>query len=165
MRYELLVQSKEPSVPFDEERARAIWAEQKVRDQADGTRLWALNAGEVELRPLRDAGAVVGTELSLPLRDGDALVRETVLAVTELAAKAGFRVVDPQLSREVSPADEALVAEHYLRTARYAAEYAGLPDVVMSTPEAAPGLSSNGKVMLAIGAFFVLVYLVMQRLA
>ena len=71
----------------------------------------------------------------------------------ELAQATGTRLFDPQLCRDVGAKDEGLVADQFLRTARYAGEMMGVPEAVGAS-FAAPddGLKPGTKVVLGLFA-------------
>ncbi|MFP2931053.1 hypothetical protein ACLESO_38850, partial [Pyxidicoccus sp. 3LG] len=118
---------------------------------------------------LREGGRVVATELRVPLSDRPDLMREVVGEAATLATAAGARLVDPQLGRSLSANDDVVVVDQYVRTARYAAEVAGLPEAMgtgsyASMTQESRGFQPSGKFFLvALGAFFVL-YLVVSSL-
>jgi hypothetical protein len=161
VRYELLLQTMVPGTPYDGARVDALLAERGVRARTDGTRVWPLKAGEVELGELRENGLLVATELRVPLSEKTELVRETVGEALMLAALAEVRLVDPQLGRPVSLQDDGTVAEQFLRTARYAGEMLGLPEAVGARYEApSEGMQAGTKVLLALAGAFAFLYLV-----
>lgn len=159
MQYELLWQSGERDAPYPVEAVDAALASRKVNVRPDGGRTWILKSAPVDLGTLKEAGTQVATELKLSLSDRDTSVRELVVEASLLAAEAGVIVFDPQLMRTVTEKDADVVAEQYLRTARYAGEMLGLPEAVAASfpaPEEAPLLSPGMKVILLIIGALVL---------
>ncbi|MBL8956284.1 MAG: hypothetical protein JNK82_36260 [Myxococcaceae bacterium] len=166
MRYELLVQPKDVGTPYDPAPVEALLTARGATDQPDGSKLWRLKAGEVEVRRLNENGVAVATELKVQLTDKTDLIRELVIEGAQLASDAGLKLVDPNLSKTLSANDDGLVADSYFRTARYAGEYLGVSSAVMaswgtSEPE---GLKPGTKVLLGIGGFFLLLYIVVERI-
>ncbi len=127
----------------------AALADRQVVERADGTRLWRVKTGALELRLLIEAGVPRAMELRVPLREDAALVREAAVEGALLASEAGVILYDPQLARTLGPNDEAMVAEHYLRTARYAGEMMGVSEVLgASFGPLEEGLGPGAKVLL-----------------
>ncbi|MBI3182582.1 MAG: hypothetical protein HYZ28_10645 [Myxococcales bacterium] len=161
MRYELLLQAPELGAPYDAARVDSLLASRGAAAEAGG-RLWKLKHGEVEVRPLVEAGRLIATELRAPMSASADLARELVLEGCVLAAEAGARLFDPQLGKVLAPADEGLVADQFLRTARYAGQYAGVPEAIdagFAGPE--PGrLKAGTKVLLGIAGFLAVLYLI-----
>ena len=59
------------------------------------------------------------------------------------------------------------MADQYLRTAQYAGQYAGVSSAVLAsygTAEQDEGMKAGTKVLLAIVGFFVVMYLVIEKL-
>ncbi|MGA9524554.1 MAG: hypothetical protein WBV82_24065 [Myxococcaceae bacterium] len=165
MRYELLLQTGDTAVPFDSTTVDAALARRPVTERADGTRLWRVKSGELEVRPLIEAGVPRAMELRVPLGEDPALVREAVVEGAVLATEAGVILYDPQLARIVGPSDEGLVADQYLRTARYAGEMMGVSEALgASFGPVEEGLKPGTKVLLGITAVFVLAWLVLDVL-
>lgn len=165
VRYELLLQPKEVGAPYDPAPVEALLTARGAKDQPDGSRLWRLKHGEVETRRLLENGVPIATELKVELSDKTELVRELVGEAVTLANEAGVRVVDPQLSKTLAATDDGLVADSYFRTARYAGEYLGVSSAVMASwGQAEPeGLKPGTKVLLGIAAFFVVLYLFVEK--
>lgn len=164
MKYELLFQPTQPGEPYDPAKLEAL-LEPQSSTRGDGTRLWRLPHGEVEVRPLLEGGRAIATEAKVPLLASLDLIREVVQNGTELAKGAGCTLFDPQLMRAVTPHDEGAVADHYLRTARYAGEMAGVSEAIgIGQPPPDEGLKPGTKVFLGITAFFVLLYLIANKL-
>ncbi|MCY1020949.1 hypothetical protein [Pyxidicoccus sp. MSG2] len=169
MRYELLLQTMTPGVPYEPARVDALLAERRVAARPDGLRVWHLRGGDVEVGELREGGQVVATELRVPLSDRPDLVREVVTEAATLAAAAGARLVDPQLGRSLSANDDGVVVEQYMRTAWYAGHMAGVSGAmsVGSPSEAAREsrsfMPSGRFFLIAIGVLFAL-YLVVDSL-
>ncbi|MBK7865280.1 MAG: hypothetical protein IPJ65_43105, partial [Archangiaceae bacterium] len=91
--------------------------------------------------------------------------RELVVEAVQLANDAGVRAVDPSLSKTLSANDDGLVADSYFRTAKYAGEYLGVSSAVMASwgqgePE---GMKPGTKVLLGIVGFFVVLYLLIEK--
>ena len=165
VRYELLIQAPAADQPFDAERADATFAKRPFRQRPDGTRLWRLQHGEVEVCPLVEAGRRIGTELRAPLQSGLDLIRELVVEGAAVAQEAGGRLVDPQLGRWISAADEGAVADQYFQTARYAGEMAGVSEAVgVGMPEVQAGLKPGTKVLLGLAALLALALWLFDRL-
>src|SRR5204862_5371073 len=120
LRYELLLQPKEPGGAYDPSVVETLLTARGATDRADGTKVWKLKNGEVETRRVLEAGKAVATELKVPLSDRTELIRELVAEVVTLADEAGVRAVDPSLSKTLAANDDGLVADSFFRTARYA---------------------------------------------
>jgi Asp-tRNA(Asn)/Glu-tRNA(Gln) amidotransferase A subunit family amidase len=165
VRYELLLQAKGPGLPYEEEKVERLLAERKLRVAADGTRLWPLASGDVEVRPLQEGGETVATVIRIPLSAKPELVRHAVEAACELAKEAGASVVDPQLARSLSAADADAVADQYLANARYAGEMLGVSEALEAS-FAAPqeGLQPSTKRLLMIVGGVIVAWLVLERL-
>jgi hypothetical protein len=162
VRYELLLQPLEPGLPWEPERIEPLLQARGVTaPDAAGARTWKLKEGLVELRPLRDGGAIRGLELHVSFSDKTELVREVTVEGSALAKEAGLRLLDPQLSRTVTAADAESVADQFLRTARYAGEMLGVPEAIDASFGApAPGSSTGMKVIFGIIALvFVALWL------
>ncbi|MCP3098943.1 hypothetical protein LZ198_08645 [Myxococcus sp. K15C18031901] len=125
MRYELLLQTMTPGMPYEAARVDGLLSERRLTVRPDGVRLWNLKHGDVEVGVLREGGQVVATELRVPLGEQPDLMREVVSEASALARAAQVRLMDPQLGRAVSGTDDTMVVEQYLRTARYASEVSG----------------------------------------
>ncbi len=157
MRYELLLQPPEPGAPFDPSPVEQALEARGATVRPDGARVWTLPAGEVEVRRLLEGAQARACELRIPLSEKLDLVRALVVESAELAQQTGTRLMDPQLGRDIGPKDEGVVAEQFLRTARYAGEMMGLPEAVAASfapPD--EGLKPGTKValgLLAVGAF------------
>lgn len=165
MRYELLLQSGQAGSPYELAKVEAALSARGVVAKPDGTRIWKLKAGEVEVRGIIEGGVAMGTELRVPLSDKLDLVREAVTRGAELAQEAGVKLYDPQLSRTLSANDDALVADQFLRTAKYAGEMMGVPEAVYASfapPE--EGLKAGTKVLIGLIGLVVLVWVVVDRL-
>ncbi|MFZ5470837.1 MAG: hypothetical protein ACOZIN_15535 [Myxococcota bacterium] len=166
MKYELLFQSADAAVPFDSEPVDALLSARGVAERPDGVRIWKLENGEVEVRPLVEGGRRLGTELRLPLSHRLELVREVVVEGAALAAQAKVQLFDPQLCKGIGADDEGLVADQYLRTARYAGEYAGVSEAVdASFAGPLPGeMKPVTKLLLGGAAVLVLLYWLVVKL-
>lgn len=164
MKYDLLLQPKETGAPYDAAPIETLLTARGVPAAGpDGTRVWRLKHGDVEVRPLKENGVVVATELKVALSDKTELIRELVVEGVALAGEAGVRMVDPALSKTVSLSDEALIADQYLRTARYAGEYMGVSTaVIASYGTEEPGMKAGTKVLLGLAAFFVVLFLIVE---
>ncbi len=165
MRYELLVQPKEAGFPWDPATFDKLLHEKGAFGNADGSRTWRLKAGDVQVRLLIEGGKPIATELRVELSDKLDLIREVVVEAVALATLAEARLVDPQLSKSLVATDDGLVADQYLRTAQYAGKYAGVSTAVLASYGTAEneGMSASTKVLLAIIAFFVAMYLVVEK--
>lgn len=165
MRYELLLQTGKAGVPVDGAKLDAALARRDLRERPDGVKVWHLKAGDVEVRPLVEGGIAVATELRVPLSDKLDLIREAVVEGAALAAEAELKLYDPQLSRTLSAADDGVVADQFLRTARYAGEMMGVPEAVCASfPPPEEGLKTGTRVILGIIAFVAIAYLLLERL-
>lgn len=164
MKYELLLQSAIAGEPYDPTRVEALLAD-KTTVRGDGTRLWRLQHGEVEVRPLMEGGKAIATEVKVPLLSTLELIREVVVTGAELAKSAGVTLFDPQLMRPLNASDEGAVADQYLRTARYAGEMAGVSEAIgIGQPPVEEGMKPGTKVFLGIAAFFLVLYFIANRL-
>ncbi len=166
MRYDFLIQPKEPGQPYDPAPIEKALAE-KLVIHTDGTKLWRLKSGDLEIRPLSEGGVVIATELRAPLSDKLELIREAVLETVALAAAAGeYRVVDPQLNKSLTVADEGNVVSQFQRTAEYAGQYAGVSSAVVASFGAAEpeGMRPGTKVLLGLAVFFIALYLAVDAL-
>ncbi len=162
MRYELLLQA-EAGVPYDPSRVDAALATRGAVEK-NGVRTWRLESVEVEVRPLVEGGRLIATELRLPLSAKLDGVRELVVEGCELAAEAGVKLFDPQLAKVLTPADEGLVSDQFLRNARWAGEYLGVSEAVdQSFAPVETGLKPGTKVMLGVIGFIVVLYLLVDR--
>lgn len=162
VRYELLLQSAEPGAPFDPAPVEAALV---AHGYAAGEPSWKLSNGNVEVQPLLEGGKQVAVELRIPLSDRLELIREAVTVAAEVASEAGARLVDLQLSRAVGAHDAEAVADQYFRTAQYAGEMMGVSEAVMASFAPEPeGMSRTVKVMLGLGAFLLVLYLVAEHL-
>ncbi len=167
MRYELLVQPQEPNVPWDPAAFDLLLHQKGTTPNPDGTRTWRLKHGEVQVRLLIEAGKPIATELRVELSDRLDLIRELVVEGVALAATAGARVVDPQLSKTLIATDDGLVADQYLRTAQYAGQYAGVSSAVIASYgriEEDEGFKPGTKLAIAIVVFFGAIYLFIEKL-
>lgn len=167
MRYELLVQPLEPGTPWDPANFDKLLHEKGAFPNPDGSRTWRLKSGEVQVRLLIEGGQPIATELRVELSDRLELIRELVIEGVALSTDAGARLVDPQLAKTLIASDEGRVADQYFRTAQYAGQYAGVSTAVLAsygTAEKDEGMKAGTKVLLAIVAFFVSMYLVIEKL-
>ncbi len=165
VRYDLLLQPREPGTPFDLTRVDEALRARTVEERPDGTRVWNLGHGEVEVGTLREANVPVAVEVRVPFSDRPELLREALAEASTLAEGCGVAVHDPQLMRTVTTADEPAIEAQYLRTARWAGEMMGLPEAVAASfapPKG--GLSTETKVLLGLGAGGVVVWLVVEAL-
>lgn len=163
MRYELLLQAQDPSTPFDPGPVEAALSARGLTGEPSGSRTWRLKNGEVEVRPLADGGRQVGLEVRVPLSEKLELIREAVVEGAAVAGEAKARLIDPQLGKEIAAKDEGLVADQYLRTAKYAGEMMGVPEAIYaSIPPADDRLLKPGvKMVLAIvGVVLLLLFLI-----
>jgi hypothetical protein len=154
VRYDLLLQPKEAGVPYDPAPVETLLtARGAAPAKPDGARTWRLKHGDVEVRPLKENGVIIATELKVGLSDKTELIRELVLEGVTLASEAGVKLVDPSLSKTLTANDEGLVADQYFRTARYAGEYMGVSEAVIASYGAEdPGMKAGTKVLLGIAA-------------
>ena len=165
MRYELLLQPLEAGTHYDPEPVEALLTARGIHHRTDGSRMWRLKNGDVEVRRLAEGGVVVATELKVTLSDKTDLIGELVREAVVLAGEAGLRVVDPSLAKTLSEKDDGLVTDNYLRTARYAGEYMGVSEAVVASygPAEETGLKPGTKVLLGLIAFFFLLYLLVDK--
>ncbi len=165
MRYELLLQSAAPDTPYDARRVEALLLERGASPEEGGL-VWRLPSGRVEVRPLRENGNQVATELRIPLADGVDLARELVSEGVALAAAANVALVDPQLCRAVVSPEDSAVIDQYVRTAKYAGEMVGISEAIgAGEPAETGGIKPGTKVLLALVGFFFLLYLIADRLS
>jgi hypothetical protein len=161
----LLLLPREPTVPFDPAPLEAALSARGLTGAPEGGRRWRLKSGEVELRPMREAGKPVGAELHVPLSDKLELIREAVVEGVVLAEQAGLRLVDPQLGKVLAASDEGLVADQYFKTAKYAGEMLGVSEALYaSIPPPQEGLKPGTKVLLGIIGFITLLAIVLEYL-
>lgn len=164
MKYELLFQAAVPGAPYDPSRIDALLADRSTV-RGDGTRLWRVQFGQIELRPLVEGGRPVATEVKIPLQPSLELIREVLIQGAELATRAECVLFDPQLMRPVGPKDEGAVTDGYVRTARYAGEMAGVSEAIgIGQPPVQEGMKPGTKVFLGVIGFLILLYLVTDRL-
>jgi hypothetical protein len=167
VRYELLIQSKEPGQPWDPATLDRLLHERGAFANPDGSRTWRLKPGDVQVRALVEGGKVIATELRLDLSDKLELIRAVVLEGVPLAEECGGRLVDPQLAKTLTISDEGLVADQYLRTAQYAGQYAGVSTAVLASfgqVDSDEGIKPGTKVLFAIIAFLAAIYFISQRI-
>lgn len=166
MRYELLIQPMTPGAPYDPRPLEELLMARGISIKPDGARMWVLPQGEVEVRRLAEGGQLVATELKVPLAERTDLVRSVVVEAAAIAQQLGLKLVDPQLAKQVGAADEGGVADSYLRVAKFAGQYAGVSEAVVASYGAAEpyGLKPGTKVLLGLIGFFVLLYLIADRL-
>jgi hypothetical protein len=162
MRYELLVQTGDPNAPYDPSKVDAALELRGAQVSPDGTRLWRLEAGELEVRTLIEGGVPRATVIRVPLQENLALVGSAVREGAALAREVGAQLFDPQLTRPLSEVDEGLVTDQYLRTARYAGEMLGVSGAVgLSFSAPAEGLPPGMKVLLWVGGALLMGYLLL----
>jgi len=160
VRYEFLIQAR--SGPYDAAALEALLDARGAKVQGDGTRVWRLPSGEVECRRWVEAGAVVASELKVPLSDRLELIREVVQEASALAKQLDARLVDPQLSRDVGLADEGAIVDQFLRTAQFAGRYQGVSEAVGASFAADDDggiVRPQTKVLLGLIAACVVLYL------
>jgi hypothetical protein len=166
VRYELLIQPKEPSVPWDSTALDKLLHDRGAFANPDGSRTWRLKHGDVQVRALIEGGKPIATELRVELSDRLELIRAVVLEGCAVAEAAGARLVDPQLAKTLTTNDEGLVADQYFRTAQFAGQYSGVSTAVLAgygKVDDDVGIKPGTKVMLALVAFFGLLYFISQR--
>jgi hypothetical protein len=167
VRYELLVQPKDAGAAWDAAPLDQLLDQRGAFGNPDGSRTWRLKSGDVQVRLLIEGGRPIATELRVELTHKVDLIREVVIEGVALAAEAGARLVDPQLARTLTLNDEGPVADQYLRTAQYAGQYAGVSTAVLASygsPDSDTGLKPGTRVLLSIIAFFVVLYLIAEKL-
>jgi len=162
MKYELIYQASEAGQPFDPAAVEQQLAARGAAQRPDGAWVWKLPPGEVELFRVLENGACVGVDLKVPLTEKTELVRAAVSEGALLAVAAGVRLVDPHLNKTLGPLDGELVADEYLRTARYAGEYLGVPEAVHASfdgsRQEASSSGLSGKILLVFVVFVVAMY-------
>jgi len=166
VRYELLLQAAEPGAPYAADRVKERLSSRGLTFAPDGSAVWRLKQGEVEVRPLNEGGQQVATELRVPLSDKTALMSELLTEATGVAEEAQVRLFDPQLSRGVSFRDEGAVTDQFHRSARYAGEMLGVSEALPASFAAEePGLKAGTKVLLGVIALIALVLFLADRIA
>lgn len=165
MRYDLLLQSPDPhNVPYDSEKVAAALGKRTIVEQG-GAKLLRLKNGDVEVRPLVEGGKLIATELRVPLSDKLELIREAVVEGAAIANQAGVRLFDPQLSKSLTGAEDGLVADQFLRTARYAGEMAGVSEAIGASFQPVPeGMSLQAKMLIGIIVALVALYYLSEHL-
>lgn len=161
MKYELIYQAKEAGQPFDPAAVETQLAQRGAAQRPDGTWVWRLPPGEVELFRVQENGACVGLDLKVPLSEKTELVRAAVAEGALLAVAADVRLVDPHLNKALGPLDGELVADEYTRTARYAGEYLGVAEAVHASFDAGRQQGSSGlsgKLLLVFAVFLLAMY-------
>ena len=165
MRYDLLVQSPDPKVPYDDTELLKLLDQRGATATPDGRRVWRLKHGEVTVKPLKEGGQLIGTEVSVPLSEKLELIREAVVEAATLASEAKLRLFDPQLARQLTAADDTAVADQYLRTAKYAGGMLGVSDAIGAAYEPPKsGFSVSTKLILIVAGAFLVLYFVMNSL-
>lgn len=165
MRYELLLQSLEPGAPYDQGKVVDLLRQRGLVFAEDGSAPWKLKSGEVEVRPLKEGGQIIATELRVPLLDKTDLMRELLAAASTLAEEAKVRLFDPQLTRAVSEKEDGAVADQYFRTAKYAGEMMGVSEALGASFEPpSTGLKPGTKILLAIIGFCIILFLIADHL-
>lgn len=128
--------------------------------QGEAPRRWLLSASDIEVRPVREGPLTVAFELSVPLAESDTEVRALVQELTAAAKEGGWVVVDPQLNRLVTVADENAVADQFRTNARYVADHTGVPGLTGLGVSPAPrALPFSGRMIAAFFGFIVLALL------
>lgn len=165
MTYDLLLQSMTAGVPYDPAPAEAAFEAKGATLQPDGSRRLRLKHGDVELRRLVEAGAVMATEVRVPISDRADLLREAFVETVNLASSLGLKVVDPQLARSVVLNDESAAADAFLRTADYAGRYSGVSAAVPANfGQLEPALKPGTKLAIILGAIGIALFMLMSRL-
>ena len=175
MRYEFLMQPGEPGTPYDPDVISAVLVRRGATVEPDGSLRWKVAGESVEVRPLKEGGQVIATEVRVPLAGDAVFVKAALEEALSVAAEAQCRLFDPQLMRALTPADAEPVALQYARTAKYAAEMVGASEVLGSAAYggggypsigsgSTGGMSGQAKLFLAIAAFIAL-YLVVSGLS
>ena len=88
MRYELLIQPKEPGAPWDATELDRLLHEKGAFANPDGSRTWRLKAGDVEVRALIEGGKPIATGLRVELSDKLEFIRAVILEGVPLAEAA-----------------------------------------------------------------------------
>jgi hypothetical protein len=164
VRYELLLQSADPAVPYTPAPVEALLAKRGIARRPDGVWRWQLKSGDVELGEVFEGGQQVATEVRIPLRGTLDLLHEALGECAEIAREAKVRLFDPQLMRLVGATDEGAVGDQYLRTARYAGEMMGDSGALEASipPPDDRLLTPGAKVLLGLMGLFFLLYMVCQ---
>lgn len=160
------MQSMDPkNTPYDDKLVNELLAKRGVVKGPDGRTLWKLKNGDVEVKPLREGGQLLATEIQVPLSERSELIREVVLESLLLATEAKLKVFDPQLARPLVPADDTAVADQYLKTAKYAGGVMGVSEAVGAafTPAKEGFTPTTKMVVIALGALVIL-YIIMNSL-
>jgi hypothetical protein len=165
VRYELLLQTADPGTPYAAERVKERFVARGLAFAEDGSAKWNLKAGVIEVRPLKEGGVVVATELRVPLSDKTDLMRELLSEASTVAEEAKVRLFDPQLTRGVSIKDDGAVSDQFFRTAKYAGEMLGVSEAIgasFAPPET--GLKPGTKVLLGMVGVIVLLYFIAEHM-
>lgn len=166
MKYELLLQTGRQGVGVDLVAVEGAFKARGALAGAGGELIWRLSQGEVTARPLVEGGSPVAMVLAVALSAKAELLEELVEKALELSLEAGLQLFDPQLSRPLGTNDQTAVHAQFVRTARYAAEYAGLSEAI-GAGYSAPvdtGLKAGTKVALGLLSLAVLLYLLAESL-
>jgi hypothetical protein len=160
--YELMAQAS-PGGLFDVDRAEAALLSRGANRRPDGALNWPLPMALVEVYRVLEAGQPVALTFKVPLTAAPELLQEVLYQGKEVAVAGGGVLVDPNLGRAVSLADESAVADSYLRTLRYAGEYLGVGEAVSAMPVSHYAVDQNPSTLrrtLVLGIlFFVALYL------
>jgi hypothetical protein len=165
MHYDLLMQSMTVGVAYDPAPAEAAFDAKGAVLLPDGTRRFRLNGGDVSVQRLVEGGAVVATEVRVPISDKADLVRETLIEVVGIAQGLGLKVVDPQLTRSVLLNDEAAVADRFLQNADFAGRYSGVSAAVPANfGDQDPALKPGTRMFLVIGAVAFVLWMIVSSI-
>jgi len=163
MKYEFLIQPQQPGTAYDPAPLDALLEARGAPKRPDGVRTLRLKGGDIELGPYREAGAVVATEVKVPMSDRADLVREAFVETLGMASALGLKVVDPQLARSVILNDESVVAVTYLRAADYAGRYSGDSGAVSAAAGAQSyGLPPGSKLFLILAVLALALFLLLN---
>lgn len=165
MHYDLLMQSMTAGVAYDPAATEAAFDAKGAVLLPDGTRRFRLKGGDVVLRRLVEGGAVVATEVKVPMSDRPDLVRETLIEVVGIAQGLGLKVVDPQLTRSVLLNDEAAIADRFMQNADFAGRYSGVSAAVPANfGDHDPALKPGTRMFLVIGAVAFVLWLIVSSI-
>jgi hypothetical protein len=165
MHYDLLLQSMTAGVAYDPVPAEAAFDAKGAVLLPDGTRRFRLKNGDVVVQRLSEAGAVVATEVKVPISDKADLARETLIEVVGIAQGLGLKVVDPQLSRSVQLNDEAALADKFMQNADFAGRYSGVSAAVPANfGDMDPALKPGTRLFLVIGAVALVLWIIVSAI-
>jgi hypothetical protein len=158
--YDLLLQPPTQGPAHDSAATLAAFVAKGATARADGHHVLTFGRTEVELRPVKEAGLVVATEVKLQLGRETAFIAPLLALVMEVARAQKLRVIDPSQSKELVETDGASLEESYRRTAEYAGEFLGVGDALGRMADPVPeGLTRSGAAWLALAVFLAAAWL------